>query len=171
MGRVAQTAGPEYWRRCAGLADAVAGGTTSGCPPRRVSVRCKAGALLFALKVRYWPSPVNDDYVAFLEGLFATATTWHVLCDNLNVHLSEGVVRLVARLYDVTDEPGEKRKSGILALMATREARLCDANHRIIFHFAPKRASRMVPIEIRFSILVRTITRASGSACWQLPPH
>ncbi len=41
----------------------------------------------------------EEDYVRFLAGLFAsssTTTQWRVVCDNLNTHVSEGVVRLVA---------------------------------------------------------------------------
>jgi len=56
------------------------------------------------------------DYVTFLEDLFTSTTattTWHVICDNLNTHVSEGVVRLVARLCDITDDLGEKGKSGV----------------------------------------------------------
>jgi hypothetical protein len=40
-------------------------------------------------------SRTETDYVAFLEQLFATGasrTGWHVIRDNLNTHLSEGVV-------------------------------------------------------------------------------
>jgi DDE superfamily endonuclease len=65
------------------------------------------------------------DYVTFLENLLTTAaptTTWHVVCDNLNTHVSEGVVELVERLSGVTDDLGEKDKSGVLASMKTRAA-------------------------------------------------
>ena len=41
------------------------------------------------------------DFVSFLDNLFASkprTASWEVVCDNLNTHMSEGVVRLVAQL-------------------------------------------------------------------------
>jgi hypothetical protein len=42
----------------------------------------------------------EKDFARFLKALLNSAgpdTRWDVVCDNLNIHLSESVVRLVAR--------------------------------------------------------------------------
>ncbi|MFL5286553.1 MAG: transposase, partial [Rhodopila sp.] len=67
-------------------------------------------------------SRTEQDYLSFLQSVFAvgTATTkWRVVADNLNTHVSEGVVRLVADLCGINQDLGEKGKSGVLASMAS----------------------------------------------------
>ena len=112
----------------------------------------------------------EQDYASFLQSLFATSassTGWRVVCDNLNTHLSQSVVRLLARLCRIEDDLGEKGKSGVLTSMVSREAFLRDRSHRFCFHFTPKHASWLNQVEIWFSILARKLLRRASFASRQ----
>lgn len=84
---------------------------------------------------------------------------WIFVLDNLTTHVSETLVRYVAKECGIEDELGVKGKRGILKSVATRRKFLVDKTHRIRFVYVPKHTSWLNQIEIWFSILVRRVIR------------
>lgn len=94
---------------------------------------------------------------------------WIFLVDQLNIHKSASLVRLVAACCQIDTDLGVKEQKGILKSMESRAAFLSDASHRIRFVYIPKHTSWLNQIECWFSILVRRLLRrASFSSTVQL---
>lgn len=82
-----------------------------------------------------------------------------IICDGLNTHKSEGLVKLVAQKCSITVDLGIKGKKDILESMKSRETFLMDESHRIRFVYTPKHSSWVNQIEIWFGIINRKLLK------------
>jgi hypothetical protein len=86
------------------------------------------------------PTRTEEDFLAHMQAVVASdpkVTRWHVVCDNLNTHQSEALVRWVAQISGTEHDLGKKGEYGILALMPRRAAFLSDPSHKVVFHYTP----------------------------------
>jgi transposase len=107
----------------------------------------------------------EEDFVNHIARTIASnpeVTRWHFVVDNLNIHQSAGLARLVVEHDAICDDLGHKGTRGLLQSMSTRAAFLTDPTHGIVFHYTPKHASWMNQIELWFSILVRKLLRRAS---------
>ena len=104
----------------------------------------------------------EEDFVNFIKMYVEQnpeAVKLHFVADNLNIHLSESLVRYVAGCSSFNGELGIKGECGILKSMKSREEFLTNTSHKVVFHYTPKHASWMNQIEIWFGILNRKVIR------------
>jgi transposase len=105
------------------------------------------------------------DFATNIKHLISTDINgeWIFVSDQLNTHLSESLVRLVAKECNFNIDLGKKGVRGILKSIKTRKEFLTDKNHRIRFVYTPKHTSWLNQIEIWFSIINRKLLNRRNS--------
>lgn len=103
----------------------------------------------------------EEDFLENIERLVQTDpdAEWRFVTDNLNTHISESLVRYVARECGIETDLGLKRRRGILKSLKSRREFLTDKSHRIRFVYTPKHCSWLNQIEIWFGTLRKKLTR------------
>jgi transposase InsO family protein len=103
----------------------------------------------------------ETDFVAHIERLLLSDPNagFIILCDQLNTHKSESLVRSIAKLLGDDQSLGAKGTSGILKNMQSRQTYLSDPSHRIRFVSTPKHCSWLNSIEVWFSILTQHVLK------------
>jgi transposase len=112
------------------------------------------------------PTRKEDDFLLHIQNVIAISPfNRHIfLVDQLNIHKSESLVRLVAEMEGIDEKTlGIKGKSGTLKNMDTRAAFLSNPNHRIRFVYMPKHCSWLNQIELWFSIITRRLLNRRSS--------
>ena len=84
---------------------------------------------------------------------------WIFVVDDLNIHGSEMLVRLVAKACGIAEPLGRKNVRGILKSVASRQAFLSEKGHRIRFVYTPKHSSWLNQIETVFGVIMRKVIR------------
>lgn len=107
------------------------------------------------------PTRTELDFIKHVDSTIATdpAARWIFVVDQLNTHMSESLVRLVAERCGIEDDLGAKGSQGILKSMATRKRFLSDRSHATSFVYTPRHCSWLNQVEIWFSILVRRVLK------------
>jgi transposase len=111
------------------------------------------------------PTRTEKDFAGFVEAAiqkYPAGDDIILMTDQLNTHLSESLVKLVADKIGFKDDLGIKGKTGILQNKETRRLFLEDEKHFIRLLFTPKHCSWLNPIENWFAKLQRqTLTHGN----------
>ena len=107
------------------------------------------------------PSRTNEDFASHVAQTIATDPDagWIFVVDQLNIHQSEALVKLVAKELGIEVELDSKGNLKNIKAMASRRTFLSDRTHRIRFVYTPKYTSWLNQIELWFSILVRRLLK------------
>lgn len=107
------------------------------------------------------PTRTESDFVRHIEQTVSVdpAGSWVFVVDNLNIHCSEGLVKLVAAACAVATDLGKKGVRGVLKSVASRQKFLSEWGHRIRFVYTPKHSSWLNQIEVIFGVIMRKVIR------------
>ena len=107
------------------------------------------------------PTRTEADFASHIEQTVATDPegSWVFVVDNLNIHCSESLVKLVAEACEVPTDLGKKGRRGVLKSVASRQAFLSESSHRIRFVYLPKHSSWLNQIEVIFGVIMRKVIR------------
>lgn len=115
---------------------------------------------------RIFPPYLNETRgeADFCEAVSQVAETapeknWIFVCDGLNTHKLETLVKYVAEACGIEVDLGQKGTSGILKSLQSRENFLHDPSHRTRFVYTPKHCSWMNQIEIWSGIINRKLLK------------
>jgi transposase len=101
------------------------------------------------------------DFAGHIEQTVAAdpAGSWVFVLDNLNIHCSESLVKLVAEACEIPRDLGKKGTRGVLKSVTSRQAFLSESSHRIRFVYLPKHSSWLNQIEVIFGVIMRKVIR------------
>ena len=107
------------------------------------------------------PTRTEADFASHIEQTMAThpGASWVFVTDNLNIHCSETLVRVVAEACEITEPLGKKGARGVLRSVASRQAFLSEPSHRVRFVYTPKHSSWLNQIEVVFGVIMRKVVR------------
>ncbi len=107
------------------------------------------------------PTRTELDFVEHIARTVATdpEAGWIFVVDNLNIHISEMLVRFVAKACEIEEPLGRKNVRGVLKSVASRQAFLSEKSHRIRFVYTPKHSSWLNQIESVFGVIMRKVIR------------
>jgi transposase len=113
------------------------------------------------IKPTIGPTRTELDFVEHIAQTVATdpEAGWVFVVDNLNIHISEMLVRFVAKACGIEEPLGRKNVRGILKPVASRQTFLSEKSHRIRFVYTPKHSSWLNQIETIFGVIMRKVIR------------
>jgi hypothetical protein len=107
------------------------------------------------------PTRTEADFASHIEQTMAVDPegSWVFIVENLNIHCSESLVKLVAEACEVGTDLGKEGSRGVLKSVASRQAFLSASSHRIRFVYLPKHSSWLNQIEVIFGVIMRKVIR------------